>query len=269
MIAATNFLDEIVARKRETIARVKAAMNVYDLIDRARCVRKTSQPFALRSAITSSTQQFAVIAEFKRASPSKGNINSEADPASVALEFEKNGAAAVSVLTEENYFQGSLDDLQAAITAVSIPVLRKDFIIDEFQVFETAAAGADALLLIATALTNEKLASLRRLAEEELQMNALVEVHNGEEMDCAVDCGATLIGVNNRDLRTFEVSLSASHQCASLAPANVILISESGLREKAELERLRALGFQGFLIGETLMSADDPGEVLRCLLEQE
>ena len=204
MIAVTNFLDEIVTRKREAIAQAQTAIAISELIDRARGVRKTSRPFALREAIASSRHQFAVIAEFKRASPSKGNINLEADATRVALSFEKNGAAAVSVLTEENYFRGSLADLQVIKTAVSVPVLRKDFIVDEFQVFETAAAGTDALLLIATALSDDQLSSLRRLAEEDLQMDALVEVHNVHEMDRAIGCGATLIGVNNRDLRTFD-----------------------------------------------------------------
>jgi indole-3-glycerol phosphate synthase len=144
--------------------------------------------------------------------------------------------------------------------------LRKDFIIDEYQVFETATAGADALLLIVAALDDERLASLRRLTEEELQMDALVEVHSPAEMERAVACGATLIGINNRNLRTFAVSVNVSAECLASAPADALLISESGLRENAELRRLHAAGFHGFLIGEALMTAEDPGAALRTLL---
>jgi indole-3-glycerol phosphate synthase len=166
-------------------------------------------------------------------------------------------------LTEGDYFHGSLEDLKAVKAAVRIPVLRKDFIVDEYQVFESAAAGADALLLIVAALNDEQLASLRRLAEDELQMDALVEVHTVDEMQRAVACGAKLIGVNNRDLRTFAVSLDVSTECLASAPTDAILISESGLRENADLRRLRAAGFHGFLIGEALMTAADPGKALR------
>ena len=266
MTVVMNFLDEIIGRRRWKIRRSKEAVPLSQLTERARAVRKDAKPFALRAAINERKDQLAVIAEFKRASPSKGELHREADPAIFARAFQENGAAAISVLTEEDYFHGSLEDLKTAKAAVSIPVLRKDFIVDEYQVFETAAAGADALLLIVAALHNEQLASLRRLTEDELQMDALVEVHTVDEMQRAVSCGAKLIGVNNRDLRTFAVSLDVSTECLASAPADATLISESGLRQNADLQRLHAAGFHGFLIGEVLMRAGDPGAALRALL---
>jgi len=170
---------------------------------------------------------------------------------------------AMSVLTEEDYFAGSLDDLRQVKAAVELPVLRKDFIVDEYQVYESAAAGADAILLIVAALDDELLSRLRRLAEDELGMDALVEVHTSEEMKRAEACGARLIGVNNRDLRTFAVSLETSLSLAREAPSEALLISESGLKHAADLQRLYEAGYGGFLIGETLMRADDPAAALR------
>jgi len=266
MTLAMNFLDEIIERKQEQIQRSKQVASASELIALSRAARKQSQPFALRAAIGARKSELAVIAEFKRASPSQGDLRRHADAAEVARAFEQNGAAAISVLTEEDYFHGSLKDLKAVKGAIRIPVLRKDFIVDEYQVFESAAAGADAVLLIVAALNDKQLASLRRLAEDELQMDALVEVHTLDEMQRAVACGARLIGVNNRDLRTFVVSLGVSEECLASAPVDAILISESGLRENADLQRLRAAGFHGFLIGEALMRADDPGEALRLFL---
>jgi indole-3-glycerol phosphate synthase len=266
MTVAMNFLEEIIQRKQEQIQRAKQLAPLSALIDLSRSVRKQLQPFALRAAISARKGELAVIAEFKRASPSQGDIRRHAGAAELARNFEQNDAAAVSVLTEEDFFRGSLEDLKAVKAAVRIPVLRKDFIVDEYQVFESAAAGADALLLIVAALNDEQLASLRRLTEDELQMDALVEVHTVDEMQRAVACGAKLIGVNNRDLRTFVVSLDVSEECLASAPADAILISESGLRQNADLQRLRAAGFHGFLIGEALMRADDPGEALQALL---
>jgi len=166
------------------------------------------------------------------------------------------------VLTEENYFAGALDDLLAVRAQVSVPILRKDFVVDEWQVYESAAAGADALLLIVAALDDDTLGRLLRLTEEDLGMDALVEVHTREEMDRAVAHGAKLIGVNNRDLRTFDVSTETSLQLARFAPAAAVLVSESGLTPD-EVPKLRAAGYSGFLIGETLMRSADPGQQLR------
>jgi len=268
MTATMNFLDEIVQRKRERVQRAKEAVPLAELRDSARARRSRAEPFALRAAVNVQKNQPAIIAEFKRASPSKGNLQLKAEPAEQARIFEQYGATAISVLTEEDFFRGSLADLKAVKAAVRIPVLRKDFIVDEYQVLETAAAGADALLLIVAALNDEQLVSLRRLTEDELQMDALIEVHSKEEMQRASACGAKLIGVNNRNLRTFAVSLDVSAECLDSAPAGCILISESGLSKNAELKRLQAAGFHGFLIGEALMRAEDPGAALRALLAE-
>jgi indole-3-glycerol phosphate synthase len=170
------------------------------------------------------------------------------------------------VLTEEDYFDGSLDDLRTVKSTVKLPILRKDFVFEDYQVYESAAAGADAILLIVAALDDETLSHLRLLAEEELHMDALVEVHTSEEMKRAAATGATLIGVNNRDLRTFTVSLETSLALAREAPPNALLISESGLHSSSDLHRLRDAGYHGFLIGETLMRADNPADTLRELL---
>jgi indole-3-glycerol phosphate synthase len=209
------------------------------------------------------TSGINVIAEFKRRSPSKGMIREGANPIEIARAYQAGGAVAMSVLTEEDYFAGSLEDLRQVKATVDLPVLRKDFIVDEYQVYESAAAGADAILLIVAALDDELLSRLRRLAEDELQMDALVEVHTSEEMRRAVACGAKLIGVNNRDLRTFEVWLETSLSLAREAPSDALLVSESGLNNAADVQRLYDAGYRGFLIGETLMRADDPAVALR------
>lgn len=208
-----------------------------------------------------------IIAEIKRASPSRGEISAAADPVALAVAYERGGAIAVSVLTEEDYFHGSLEDLRAVRGAVALPVLRKDFIFDEFQVYEAAAAGADALLLIVAALDDAGLHQLRSVAEDELGMDVLIEVHTEAEMQRASNCGATLIGVNNRDLHTFEVSLATSARLIQKAPPDVICISESGLHTADDLRGLNELGYQGFLIGEMLMRSPDPEKRLRELRE--
>jgi len=237
-----NVLSEIIAKKRE---RLRAARSSH----------------RLRSALQ--TSGINVIAEFKRRSPSKGMIREGANPIEIARAYQAGGAVAMSVLTEEDYFAGSLEDLRQVKATVDLPVLRKDFIVDEYQVYESAAAGADAILLIVAALDDELLSRLRRLAEDELQMDALVEVHTSEEMRRAVACGAKLIGVNNRDLRTFEVSLETSLSLPREAPSDALLVSESGLNNAADVQRLYDAGYRGFLIGETLMRADDPAAALR------
>jgi indole-3-glycerol phosphate synthase len=196
-------------------------------------------------------------------------IRNGADPAQIACEYASAGAAAISVLTEENYFNGSLDDLRAIRSAVGLPLLRKDFLFDEYQIYEAASAGADAILLIVAALDDASLASLREIAEEELGLDALIEVHDESEMKRAAHCGANFIGVNNRDLRTFEVSLDTSLKLADRAPEHAILISESGLRTADDLLRLKDVGYRGFLIGESLMRAESPREALAALLKNE
>jgi indole-3-glycerol phosphate synthase len=207
----------------------------------------------------------AVIAEAKKASPSKGILAESYDPAAIARAYERGGAAALSVLTDEKFFAGSLDDLRAARAAVSLPVLRKDFIIDEFQILEAAAHGADAVLLIAAILDARQMRDFRELAAGH-GMAALVEVHDAGELERAIDAGADLIGVNNRDLRTFEVTLETSLRLAGRMPAGALAVSESGIRSRADIDRLAGAGYRAFLVGEHLMKAADPAEALRALL---
>jgi len=247
-----DVLTEIIAKKRERLNRAQ---------ERVSFARAAANPHAFSRAL--SADGINVIAEFKRRSPSKGMIREGANPSDVARAYQAGGAVAMSVLTEEDYFAGSLDDLRAVKSTVELPVLRKDFVVDEYQVYESAAAGADAILLIVAALDDESLLRLRRLAEDELGIDALVEVHTSDEMKRAAACGARLIGVNNRDLRTFEVSLETSLSLAREAPSEALLISESGLNSAADLQRLYEAGYRGFLIGETLMRADDPAAALR------
>jgi indole-3-glycerol phosphate synthase len=256
-----DFLSEIVARKRERVEAAKQVVPSGELLKLAQSVRAQAHANALSDRLKSQ-RQVNIIAEFKRRSPSKGAISSGANPVAMTRAYQSAGAAAVSILTEADYFNGSLGDLRAVRSAIHLPILRKDFIFDEYQVYESAAAGADALLLIVAVLDDEALVRLRRLTEDGLGLDALVEVHNAEELDRAVACGARLIGVNNRDLRTFDVSISTSEELARLAPPGAILVSESGLNPEA-VQKLRADGYKAFLVGEALMTADDPGAMLR------
>lgn len=260
-----NILSEIIEKRRARVNAAKEAQPLASLQRLAHDVRDTAKPKALSQALQSEGTN--IIAEFKRRSPSKGVIRADATPRQIAKSYQAGGAVAMSVLTEEDYFAGSLTDLREVKSVVGLPVLRKDFVFDEYQVFESAAAGADAILLIVAALDDELLLRLRRLAEDELQMDALVEVHNGSEMKRAANCGAHLIGVNNRDLRTFSVSLDTSLSVAAGAPDEALLVSESGLHSSEDLKLLRAAGYRGFLVGESLMRASDPEEALRNLLQ--
>jgi indole-3-glycerol phosphate synthase len=207
----------------------------------------------------------AIIAEVKKASPSKGLLAAEFDPASISRSYEEGGAAALSVLTDEKHFLGSLSDLESARAAVRLPVLRKDFTIDPYHVHQAAAHGADATLLIAAILSERQLRDFRELAER-YRMAALVEVHDEEELAPAVASGARLIGVNNRDLHTFEVNLGTALRLAETIPAGVVRVAESGIHSGGDIERLRAAGYQAFLVGEHLMKSGDPAAALRALL---
>jgi indole-3-glycerol phosphate synthase len=258
-----NILSEIVAKKRSRVEEAKRLVPLERIRREALEARRNANTHALRAALQH--EGINIIAEFKRRSPSKGVIRAGADLGSIVRSYEAGGAVALSILTEADYFDGSLDDLRQAKRSVALPVLRKDFVFDEYQVLESAAAGADAVLLIVAALHDRELSSLRRLAEDELGLDALVEVHDEQEMDRAAGCGATLIGVNNRDLRTFAVTLETSLKLARVAPRGALLVSESGLNDGADLRRLREHGFHGFLIGESLMRAADPEQALRDL----
>ena len=258
-----DFLTEIIAAKRRRLELVKARVPLDEIWKQATSRRQQNHRF--REAFFG--EEINIIAEFKRRSPSKGDINVAADASMVARAYESAGAAAISVLTEEDYFGGSLNDLDAIKRATALPTLRKDFIFEEYQVYESAAAGADALLLIAAALDDETLTKLVGITENDLRMDALVEVHTKEELDRALRCGAQLIGINNRDLRTFKVSTATSFELARLVPPDVTLISESGL-DAATISELRAVGYNGFLVGEGLMRSEDPGNALQALITQ-
>lgn len=206
-----------------------------------------------------------IIAEVKKASPSKGLIRAEFDPVAIARSYAAGGASAISVLTEERFFQGRLRDLEDIRAAVGLPLLRKDFTIDPYQLFEARACGADAVLLIAAMLDAKRMRDLRQQATE-LSLDALVEVHTENELAAAVEAGAQLIGVNNRDLKTFEVDLATAERLAPLVPAGMAAVCESGIDSLEQIRRMERCGIHAFLIGESLMRSPEPGEKLRELL---
>jgi indole-3-glycerol phosphate synthase len=261
-----NFLSEIVMRKREMVAKCRANSSVDAVHARAYEVRKNAAKHRLREALDAASPALKIIAEFKRASASVGTIRGDLSPADVARDYQRGGACAISVLTDEEHFAGSINDLNAVRSSTHLPVLRKDFMIDAMQIYEAAIAGADAILLIVAALDDDSLGGLRKVAEDELGLDALIEVHTSDELRRARNTGAKIIGVNNRDLETFEVSLSTSERLISEAPQDSVMISESGLHDPEQLRHLQALGFRGFLIGEALMRAKNPGTTLRNLL---
>jgi len=225
-------------------------------------------PRGFRRALeTTSKNGVAVIAELKKASPSCGVIRAEFDPERLAKELEAAGAAALSVLTDTEFFQGSLENLQRASASVGLPCLRKDFIVDEFQIVEARANGADAVLLIVAALSQAELGRLAKSASQ-WGLDVLCEVHDREELGRALDAGCDLIGVNNRDLRTFKVDLETAIRLSEFIPKRTLRVAESGIHSGADIARLRAAGYQAFLIGESLMAAESPGRALRTLLAQ-
>ncbi len=246
-----TFLAKVTAEARERVAAAKAFGYLPKLRKAAEKVAEKRVQNAFRDALAH-TNRINIIAEIKRASPSKGVIRGNIDVTQTARTYEKNGAAAISVLTEPAHFDGSIGDLVAAAKAVNIPVLRKDFIVDEYQIVEAAAAGASAILLIVAALQAAQLANLKAAAEAFL-LNVLVEVHDEAELDAAAKLGADIIGVNNRDLHSLEVSLDVSRRLITDRPKNTVMIAESGISTREEIDELHSLGFDGFLIGETLM----------------
>lgn len=252
-----NVLARIVERRRETIAHRKRVLPDVAL---KFAVEKKSTP--VRDFVGAlSREGLNIVAELKKASPSKGLLREDYRPVETARELEASGAAALSVLTEEDFFQGSLGDLKQVSGATKIPILRKDFIIDPWQVWEARAANADSFLLIASILDDHALSGLLALGRS-LGMEALVEAHSRDEVARAVEAGATVIGINNRDLKTFEVSVERSLELVDAVPQECVAVSESGIRSRADLKRLRDAGFDAFLVGEHLMSAADPGAEL-------
>ena len=262
-----TILSEILDRKREVIARFRADPASRDFRDRASATRAKATPHRLLRALRSNLRGVNIIAEFKRRSPSAGTIRNDLSATDVATRYERGGACAISVLTDEEYFGGSILDLGAIRATTSLPLLRKDFIIDEIQIYEAAIVGADAVLLIAAVLDDGALEKLRATAEDELGLDAVVEVHTSEELcravNRAVNVGARIIGVNNRDLQTFRTSLETSERLIAEAPTDRVMISESGLQNPESLRHLQTLGFRGFLIGEALMRTSDPEVALR------
>jgi indole-3-glycerol phosphate synthase len=256
-----TFLDEVVAACRQR-SEEKRARVPMESVQQAAETRSERRDFA--AALQGSGLR--VIAEMKRASPSRGLLRQQYRRREIARSYEQAGATALSVLTEEQFFLGSLDDLTEVRAAVSLPVLRKDFILDSYQVYESVAAGADALLLIVAALPDADLRTLLGLSDR-LRVAALVEVHTAEELDRALASGAKIVGVNNRDLKTLEVNLETSFRLRARIPADCLAVSESGIKTARDLRGLAEAGYHAILIGERLMTALDPGQALAELLE--
>jgi indole-3-glycerol phosphate synthase len=257
-------LDQIVAATRRRIAHCRARAD-FRLLERQ---AQNHAPRGFRQILEEGSRNgFSIIAEMKKASPSRGLIRSDFDPARLARELELAGAAALSVLTEEEFFQGSLDNLQQASASTQLPCLRKDFIVDEFQLLEARAYCADAVLLIVAALSAAELRTLAHSARDH-GLDVLCEIHGEEELQHAVDAGCDLIGVNNRDLRTFAVDLETAFRLAPSIPKNVMRVAESGIHSGTDIARLRAAGYQAFLIGESLMKPGSPGDALRTLIAE-
>jgi indole-3-glycerol phosphate synthase len=263
-----TFLETIIESKRRRVESAKDGADINAVRNCALENRSNAAPHRFRTALQRH-DRVNIIAEIKRASPSKGVINDQINVTERAREYELGGAAAVSVLTEEDFFKGSLEDLRLVRQATSLPVLRKDFIIDEFQIYEAAASGADAILLIAAALGDDELRQFISIAETKLGLDVLLEVHDLDELERAKQLDAAVIGVNNRNLHSFEVSLDVSRELALNKPADSLFISESGLSSANEILELHKLGFNAFLIGETLMRSPGAADELRKLTVSE
>jgi indole-3-glycerol phosphate synthase len=264
-------LDSIVAATRQRLSQrasehVSPSRRDSDLeaLERAAA---THTPRGFRNQLRRVAQDgIAIIAELKKASPSKGLIRADFRPSELARELEQAGAAALSVLTDEQFFQGSLDYLRQASSSSSLPCLRKDFIVDEFQIVEARANRADAILLIAAALDQKELVSLAGIARAQ-GLDVLCEAHDEQELQRALDAGCDLIGINSRNLRTFEVNLETAFRLVEKMPATCVRVAESGIQSGADIARLRSAGYEAFLIGESLMKAERPGEALTKSIE--
>jgi indole-3-glycerol phosphate synthase len=257
-------LTQIVAATRLKVAETRRTADLRDLERRAHA----HTPRGFRRALEARSKHgVAIIAELKKASPSRGLIRANFNVESLVKELEPAGAAALSVLTDEEFFQGSLENLRRASSCTRIPCLRKDFMVDEFQILEARANSADAILLIVGSLSQSELTSLA-LAARNQGLDVLCEAHDEHELRLAIDAGCDLIGVNSRDLRTFKVDLETAFRLADLIPKNVLRVAESGIHNGADIARLRAAGYQAFLVGESLMKAESPGEALRTLLTE-
>ncbi|HEY6183883.1 MAG TPA: indole-3-glycerol phosphate synthase TrpC [Terriglobales bacterium] len=257
-------LAEIVAATRR---RVAASRRTADLRELERLAQDRT-PRGFRQTLEAKGRNgIGVIAELKKASPSRGLIRANFDVSSLATELEAGGATALSVLTDEEFFQGSLDNLRIASDKTKIPCLRKDFMVDEFQLLEACAYHADAILLIVAALTQAEFVGLAIQARE-YGLDVLCEVHDEEELGRAINAGCNLIGVNSRDLKTFHVDLNTALRLAERMPKNIVYVAESGIHSGTDIAKLKAAGYQAFLIGESLMKAESPGNALRALMAE-
>src|ERR1700719_164123 len=265
-------LDSIVAATRQRLSQLASAQVSSSRRNRDRQALEpaaaTHTPRGFRNRLRRAAQDgIAIIAELKKASPSKGLIRADFRPSELARDLERSGAAALSVLTDEQFFQGSLDYLRQASSSSSLPCLRKDFIVDEFQIVEARANRADAILLIVAALNQKELVALAGIARSH-SLDVLCEAHDEQELQRALDAGCDLIGINRRNLRTFEVNLETAFRLVEKMPATCVRVAESGIQSGADLARLRSGGYEAFLIGESLMKAERPGEALAKLIEE-
>ena len=260
-----TILDDILAHKRQEVAAQKQRVDMDTLVANISASNDTPRGFMKALQARVAIGGTAVIAEVKKASPSMGVIRASFDPVAIAESYAAAGATCLSVLTDEKYFQGSGHYLRLVRAAVGLPLLRKDFIVDEYQIVEARALGADAILLIVAALSDEELAAFTRLAHD-LGLDVLVEVHDEAECERALQLPLRVIGVNNRNLHDFSVSLDTSRRIKTMLPADYLLVSESGIHTRADIEALQADGIHAFLVGGALMQADDPGVALSALL---
>ena len=259
----TGGLLDAIRASVSTALQWRRSQTPLDVVARA-AERRSPDGGRFRAALTREGGA-NIIAECKRRSPARGVLARTYEPAAIARSYERAGAAAVSVLTEPTFFDGALAHLEAVRTAVSLPLLRKDFVLDQYQIYEACAAGADAVLLIAAMLDDEALRHLARCAEG-LGLAALVEVHSKRELDAAADAGADIIGVNSRDLRTLAVDLRVCDALVADAPPGAVMVAESGIRSRGDIDRLARAGYRAHLIGERLMAEPDPGAALAALL---
>ena len=263
MKAPADILERILARKREEIAERQHAHTLADLYAQAK-EQSAPRGFTRALRLRIDAQRAAVIAEVKKASPSKGLICEDFDPASIAASYQAGGASCLSVLTDCDFFQGAENDLVAARAACTLPVLRKDFMIDPWQVVESRAIGADCILLIVAALEQAQMVELAAMAAD-LAMDVLVEVHDGAELDRALELAPTLVGINNRDLRTFNTTLETTLVLAPRVPDDTMLVTESGIHTVEDVTRMREAGINAFLVGEAFMRQENPGAHLSLL----
>jgi indole-3-glycerol phosphate synthase len=264
MTSGSAFLDRITSDKRDAMSSISHESRRATRAAALDAIKARPAKHAFLQALQREDRT-NIIAEVKRSSPSAGAIHQGADAVNTALAYERAGAAAISVLTEPRHFKGSLQDLIDVAAQVSVPLLRKDFTVDRHQIYEAAAAGASAVLLIVAALSTSELSELRMLAEDELSLDALIEAHSEPEVEAALNCGATVIGVNNRNLQTLEVDLETSRRLAHYILTDKVFISESGIKTPADIVSLKSVGYRAFLVGETLMRAANPSAALQTL----